>query len=117
LIVYFGDLHWRSVGSVGHTSVWTHENDTGPDDANHAQHGIFVMANAGDIERDDAVGRADLARRRRDGLSLYDVAPTVLEALDVPVPAGIGRRAIHTVNVDDDDLAYSLDEEAELARR
>ncbi|MCL4419760.1 hypothetical protein M1146_06745, partial [Patescibacteria group bacterium] len=31
LIVYFGNLAWRSVGSVGHKTIWTHENDTGPD--------------------------------------------------------------------------------------
>src|SRR3712207_8537404 len=29
--------------SVGIGSVWTFENDTGPDDANHAQHGIFIL--------------------------------------------------------------------------
>ncbi len=45
LIAIFGDLHWRSVGTVGWGTVWVHENDTGPDDANHAQHGIFVAAN------------------------------------------------------------------------
>lgn len=43
LIVYFGDLYWRSVGSVGLGEVLTFENDTGPDDANHDQYGIFVM--------------------------------------------------------------------------
>ncbi len=42
LIAVFGDLYWRSAGSVGIGSVWTRENDTGPDDANHAQHGMFV---------------------------------------------------------------------------
>ena len=29
LIVYFGDLEWRSVGSVGNPSIYTYENDTG----------------------------------------------------------------------------------------
>ena len=43
LIVYFGGLRWRSVGSVGSKQVYTFENDTGPDDANHAQHGIGIM--------------------------------------------------------------------------
>ncbi|MFQ5692030.1 MAG: alkaline phosphatase family protein, partial [Nitrospinota bacterium] len=38
LIVYFGDLDWRSVGTLGHGSVHTRENDTGPDDANHDTH-------------------------------------------------------------------------------
>ena len=36
LFVYFGDLRWRSVGTVGTGQIHTFENDTGPDDANHA---------------------------------------------------------------------------------
>jgi predicted AlkP superfamily phosphohydrolase/phosphomutase len=40
--VYFGDLSWRSIGSVGWDRIHFHENDTGPDDANHAPHGIFI---------------------------------------------------------------------------
>ena len=42
LIVYFGDLRWRSIGTVGWGRIHFHENDTGPDDANHAPHGIFI---------------------------------------------------------------------------
>lgn len=44
LIVLFGDLHWRSVGSFGHGTVWVYDNDTGPDDANHAMHGLYILA-------------------------------------------------------------------------
>ena len=43
LIVYFGDLDWRSVGAVGLGSIHTFENDTGPDEANHDWHGIFML--------------------------------------------------------------------------
>lgn len=42
LIVYFGDLRWRSIGTVGWGRIHFHENDTGPDDANHAPYGIFI---------------------------------------------------------------------------
>ncbi len=42
LIIYFGNLKWRSIGSVGNESIWLHENDTGPDDANHAEDGIII---------------------------------------------------------------------------
>ena len=31
LIVYWGNLRWRSVGSVGYDDIFTFENDTGPD--------------------------------------------------------------------------------------
>lgn len=47
LMVYFDDLFWRAVGTVGYDGIYTYENDTGPDDANHAQHGIFIEALAG----------------------------------------------------------------------
>ena len=44
LIVYFGDLAWRSNGSLGHGRHWTFDNDTGPDDANHAKDGLWITA-------------------------------------------------------------------------
>lgn len=42
LFVYFGDLRWRSIGTIGWNRIHFHENDTGPDDANHAPHGIII---------------------------------------------------------------------------
>jgi len=47
LIVYFGDLYWRSVGKVGYQALHVQENDTGPDDCNHAQYGAFHPGRAG----------------------------------------------------------------------
>lgn len=75
LLVYFGDLDWRSVGSVGHQSIYTFENDIGPDDANHSQQGIFILR---DGER---------AGGPVDGLKLLDLGPNILEHFGVPVPA------------------------------
>lgn len=83
LIVYFGDLHWRSVGSLGHPEVWTFENDTGPDDANHAQQGIFIMAH-GPTERG----------RKLEGLHLMDCAPTILHLFGIPIPPDMQGRVI-----------------------
>jgi predicted AlkP superfamily phosphohydrolase/phosphomutase len=76
LIVYFGNLLWRSVGSLGHPDVWTFENDTGPDDANHAPQGIFIY-------HDPA---RDLGGRELTGLEIMGVAPTMLQVLGQPVP-------------------------------
>lgn len=76
LIVLFGDLLWRSVGTVGNGSIYTFENDTGPDDANHAQYGMVIMRD-GRLQT-----RGEIAPRH-----LMDIAPTILRALDVPVPA------------------------------
>ena len=75
LIVYYGDLAWRSVGSVGHNSVWANENDTGADDANHSRHGIFVMS-----------GDNGYHSERRNGLKIMDVTPTVLDRMGIGIP-------------------------------
>jgi predicted AlkP superfamily phosphohydrolase/phosphomutase len=84
LVVYFGNLAWRSVGSVGLDSVWTFENDTGPDDANHAQHGIFILYDP----------RSPGGGKQIDNLKIYDVAPTVLAMLGLAAPEGIRGKAI-----------------------
>lgn len=73
LLVHFGDLHWRSIGTVGHGSIHTLENDTGPDDANHAQHGIYMICGPG------------IEKRRSDG-KLLQIAPTLLKVLGKRVP-------------------------------
>jgi predicted AlkP superfamily phosphohydrolase/phosphomutase len=75
LLVHFGDLLWRSVGTVGGPDgVHTFENDTGPDEANHAQDGLLIMAGPG-IEPGPL-----------EEMHLLDVAPTVLELLGHDVP-------------------------------
>jgi predicted AlkP superfamily phosphohydrolase/phosphomutase len=73
LLAHFGDLHWRSIGTVGHGAIHTFENDTGPDDANHAQHGMFMLSGAG------------VAPRRQDG-KLLQIAPTLLKLLGKRIP-------------------------------
>lgn len=82
LILYFGDLTWRSVGKLGLGSRWTTENDTGPDDANHAQHGIFILADP----------RRAATDRALENLRIYDVAPTLLAMFGLEAPDGIRGR-------------------------
>jgi len=75
LIVYFGNLFWRSVGSVGYNSIYTYENDTGPDDCNHAEMGMFIIKNG------------EQAQGLVAPKSLYDIAPTVLNEFGIDIPA------------------------------
>lgn len=84
LIVYFGDLRWRSLGSVGFGRTHCLDNDTGPDDANHDWNGVFIM-------RD---GRTTGAGQRVEGLELMDVAPTILHQFGVPIPTDMLGRVI-----------------------
>ena len=82
LLVYFGGLHWRSVGLVGTGALHRLENDTGPDDANHAPDGLYILAADG--------VQAGRAPRR----SLLDVAPTILSLLGEPVPTAMQGTAL-----------------------
>jgi predicted AlkP superfamily phosphohydrolase/phosphomutase len=77
LVVIFGELRWRSVGSLGHGSIYTFENDTGPDEANHAEHGIFIMANA-----------PGQTAGHKEGLHLWDVHSTILDLFGLPPADG-----------------------------
>lgn len=83
LIVYYGDLSWRSIGNVGTRTIWASENDTGPDDANHAQYGIFIKHH----------GKA-LDGLRLQGVTLYDIAPTILSYMGVTVPEDMEGKVI-----------------------
>ena len=89
LIVIFDDLRWRSVGSVGIKSVYTYENDTGPDDANHAQEGMYLLSDA----------KGNLTGKRNDSPHLMDVAPTVLDLLDVKIPEDMLGKSICDMGV------------------
>lgn len=75
MIVYLGNLDWRSAGTVGNNALHIFENDTGPDDANHAQEGIFVWHNRG---RKPA--------QPLESLSIYDVAPSILDYFSIQAP-------------------------------
>ncbi|MBL8165603.1 MAG: alkaline phosphatase family protein [Anaerolineae bacterium] len=83
LLVYFGDLHWRAVGTLGHGRHYTFENDTGPDDANHAVNGMFILHDP------QARGLGQVSGRQ-----LMDIAPTLLERLGLPIPAEMQGRVI-----------------------
>ncbi len=81
MIVYLGDLDWRSAGTVGTGSVHSFENDTGPDDANHAPEGIFIWHD-----------RGKPAARSTERVSIYDIAPSILDFYSIPTPSDmIGR--------------------------
>lgn len=84
LMIYFGNLHWRSVGSLGHPSIYTFENDTGPDDANHAQDGLIIYYDP----------KKPLGGKQLSGLQLMDIAPTILNLMELPVPADMQGKII-----------------------
>jgi predicted AlkP superfamily phosphohydrolase/phosphomutase len=85
LIVHFGDLYWRSIGGVGYDGLYRQENDTGPDDCNHAQFGTFLLT-----------GPNVPATGEIDGVHLLDIAPTLLDLSGQPVPAIMQGRSLRS---------------------
>jgi predicted AlkP superfamily phosphohydrolase/phosphomutase len=83
LLIYFGDLYWR-VGSFGFDGVYTFENDTGPDDCNHAENGMFILHDP----RQPGQGR------EVTGAQLMDIAPTVLTLMGLEVPPDMQGKLI-----------------------
>jgi predicted AlkP superfamily phosphohydrolase/phosphomutase len=84
LIVYFGNLGWRSIGSLGYDALYTFENDKGPDSCNHAENGMFILFDP----RNPQTGR------RIQGAQLMDVAPTILSLMGQPLPDGLQGKVI-----------------------
>jgi predicted AlkP superfamily phosphohydrolase/phosphomutase len=83
LIVHFGGLYWRSIGTVGYPSIYVQENDTGPDACNHAQYGMFLLAApncpiGGEFE----------------GARLLDIAPTLLDLGGYEIPDSMQGRSL-----------------------
>ncbi|MGH9511187.1 MAG: alkaline phosphatase family protein [Terriglobales bacterium] len=75
LIVHFGGLCWRSIGSVGHATIHVQENDTGPDACNHAQYGMFILS----------APNCSL-RGEYQGARLLDIAPTLMDLAGYEIP-------------------------------
>jgi predicted AlkP superfamily phosphohydrolase/phosphomutase len=82
LMVFYDDLGFRSLGTVGHDEIWQVGNDTGADEANHAWDGIFVWA-------------ADGVSSRRDvPADILDIAPTLLAYQGIESPPGLTGREL-----------------------
>jgi predicted AlkP superfamily phosphohydrolase/phosphomutase len=73
LLVYLGDLQWRALETFDPDGgLYSFENDTGSDDANHAPEGVLMLA-------DEA-----LPTGFKPGMSIYDVTPTLCRLLELP---------------------------------
>ncbi|MFB0557962.1 MAG: alkaline phosphatase family protein [Candidatus Bathyarchaeia archaeon] len=85
LMVYFDDLYWRSAGTMGQNDLYLPENDTGPDDAVHDKMGLYIYYDT----------KEDLGGVIRD-LNILDVAPTLLRAIGLQVPADMEGRPLNS---------------------
>ena len=106
LIVHFGALAWRSIGSVGHRKLHLRENDTGPDGCNHAQFGAFILA-APDSSLEGEM----------EGAHLLDIAPTLLTLGGYDVPQSMQGRSLLDGAATDSAGARRTDAGEELIRQ
>ena len=83
LIVHFGALYWRSIGGVGYPTIHVLENDTGPDDCNHAQFGSFILAAS------NSPLQGEIA-----GAHLLDIAPTLMDLAGYEIPPSMQGRSL-----------------------
>ena len=83
LIVHFGALYWRSIGGVGYPTIHVLENDTGPDDCNHAQFGSFILAASNSPLQGEITGA-----------HLLDIAPTLMDLGGYDIPASMQGRSL-----------------------
>src|SRR5204863_5216867 len=83
LIVHFGGLYWRSIGGVGYPTIHVLENDTGPDDCNHAQFGAFILAASQSPLHGEVTGA-----------HLLDIAPTLLELGGYDIPSSMQGQSL-----------------------
>ncbi|MFH0817352.1 MAG: alkaline phosphatase family protein [Candidatus Micrarchaeota archaeon] len=83
ILAFFDDLQLRPAGTVGHNAIYLDENDTGPDDAVRDWHGIFL------IKEPDRKHTRELR-----GLSILDIAPTILSLMETEVPKDMKGKVI-----------------------
>ena len=78
-----GGLYWRSIGGVGYRRLHIQENDTGPDEANHAEQGMFIMREPNGAQN-----------KELHGLKLFDVSATILDRFGFKVPDDMQGKVI-----------------------
>jgi predicted AlkP superfamily phosphohydrolase/phosphomutase len=78
LIVHLGELYWRSIGTVGHSSIHLQENAAGPDTCTHAPYGMFILT----------APNCPLSGEH-EGARLLDIAPTLMDLAGYEIPEGM----------------------------
>lgn len=73
LMIFFGNLYWRSLGTVGSGEVLHRENDSGPDGANHDWDGIFIASTVADYRKNKK------RKKHIRAASIMDIAPSLMK--------------------------------------
>lgn len=101
LFIYFDNCRWNISELIGYDSIYSYDTPLGADDGGHGPEGILMMAGPGVPE---AGARA--------GITLLDVAPTVLDLMGISVPPDMEGRELT-----EREAVYSEEDEEELKKR
>jgi predicted AlkP superfamily phosphohydrolase/phosphomutase len=85
LFVYLDDLSWRAAGTLGYSTDYLLENDTGPDDAVHDYDGIYIL-----YRKDKKIGKVIDS-------DIYRIAPTILRLFKVRKMYGIQGKPLEGI--------------------
>jgi predicted AlkP superfamily phosphohydrolase/phosphomutase len=83
--VYLDDLSWRAAGTLGYSTDYLLENDTGPDDAVHDYDGIYIL-----YRKDKKIGKVIDS-------DIYRIAPTILRLFKVRKMYGIQGKPLEGI--------------------
>jgi predicted AlkP superfamily phosphohydrolase/phosphomutase len=96
LIVYLDNLSWRSAGTIGHNTFYLSENDAGPDDSVHWMDGVFILYKRNRVNHSSNPSNGN--NIKMNNLSIYDVAPTILDIMNSPIPAKMQGKVVKEVS-------------------
>jgi predicted AlkP superfamily phosphohydrolase/phosphomutase len=91
LIVYLDNLYWRSAGTIGRNTLYLSENDAGPDDSVHWMDGVFILYKKSMVSHNSS-------NTKLNNLSIYDIAPTILDIMDLTVPSNMQGKVVEEVS-------------------
>ncbi|PIN76968.1 hypothetical protein COV17_00250 [Candidatus Woesearchaeota archaeon CG10_big_fil_rev_8_21_14_0_10_36_11] len=83
ITVYFDDLRWASNPDLGQEGIYSWQTAVGADSAGHSRQGIFIIA-----------GESVTRNEKIDDIDIRQIAPTVLQLLDVQIPNTIKVKPI-----------------------
>jgi predicted AlkP superfamily phosphohydrolase/phosphomutase len=96
LIVYLDNLSWRSAGTIGHNTFYLSENDAGPDDSVHWMDGVSILYKRDRVNHSSNPSNGN--KIKLNNLSIYDVAPTILDIMNSPIPAKMQGKVVEEVS-------------------
>lgn len=108
LIAQFGELSWRAIGSVGHSTIYSRNDYAGLDGCTNSRFGSFILTSANNPLQGEI-----------RGAHLLDIAPTLLELGGYDITSSMqGKSLVSGLSLDEPPSdVLTAEEEAILRER